>query len=104
MKPALKTLNLNIKPEDNVGSSLQAAQLNLKLQQSPFTPKTPSNTEQFGFENVDPHSPGSNLLSTPTSNFVEPRKPSSIRKPQKRIRSPNLDGECSPGMYAIVAS
>lgn len=39
-----------------------------------------------------------NVLS-PIDNkyFVEPRKPSSIRKPQKRIRSPTLDGEFSPG-------
>lgn len=49
-------------------------------------------------ENVRPLpiSPLVNEVFSPTSNFIEPKKPTNIRKPQKRIRSPNLDGDCSP--------
>lgn len=56
---------------------------------------TPKKSELDKFDNLNLTPKLSNLLS-PNDNFVEPRRPSSIRKPQKRIRSPNMDGECSP--------
>lgn len=89
LKPRLKPLNMN-----TVDVNLPAVK-----RSDPATPKTPctplSANSVFDYENRNPLSPN---LSSPCGNFVEPRRPSSIRKPQKRIRSPNLDGECSPGM------
>lgn len=41
------------------------------------------------------------LSPTENRNFLEPRKPSSIRKPLKRIRSPTLDNDCSPSKLFI---
>lgn len=93
-KPALKLQNLNVNTTD---PSTTASPFTSALPKSPVTPKTPSNVHKFDLENIDPFSPNTEQFSSP-SNFVEPRKPSSIRKPQKRIRSPNLDGDCSPGM------
>lgn len=95
-KTALRPLNLNINTLEQaiMSSPKDIIPLTLNLQKNQFTPKTPLNTSQFDVENVDPFSPN---IDSP-NNFTEPRKPSSIRKPLKRIRSPNLDGECSPGM------
>lgn len=39
-----------------------------------------------------------NLVVSPRSD-MELRRPSSIRKAQKRIRSPNLDDDNSPGSF-----
>lgn len=94
-------MNLNIKNtfEQAVTSSPKDnTPLTPSLPKSPFTPKTPLNTPQFDSENVDPFSPN---IDSP-NNFTEPRKPTSIRKPQKRIRSPTLDGEYSPGMLYFI--
>lgn len=57
------------------------------------TPKNSREKNENGL--ITPKS--NHLLSPNEDNFLEPRRPSSIRKPQKRIRSPNLEGECSPG-------
>lgn len=73
--------------------------------------KTPSNLRpplsadavmKSDVENINPFSPQMPEPATPVSDFVEPRRPSSIRKPQKRIRSPNLDGDCSPSKWILI--
>lgn len=44
-------------------------------------------------------------LHTPPMKVPEPLRPKSTRKPYKRLRSPTLDGDCSPGkIYLYVAA
>lgn len=96
-KPRLKPLDINRTDINNLPCKGSDSS-------TPKTPCTPLSAPAFDMENRDPFSPKIEQFSSPCGNFVEPRRPSSIRKPQKRIRSPNLDGECSPGMYCFYYS
>lgn len=95
-KTALRPLNINI------NSTVEPVVASPKSV-TPLTPNDPLNSfsplqsNHADSENIDPFSPNSDS----PSNFTEPRKPSSIRKPQKRIRSPTLDGDYSPGMLYL---
>lgn len=97
-KPAFKPLDININTlkQTVTASPKDATPSTPDFSKSPITPRTPY-TPKFDLENVDPFSPiTSSNLST------EPRKQSNIRKPQKRIRSPILNSEPSPGMLHFV--
>ncbi|XP_017777583.1 PREDICTED: maternal embryonic leucine zipper kinase-like [Nicrophorus vespilloides] len=83
LKPINRIDNINDTPTKPL-IKYQFAKVDTQLS----TPK-----KSFDFEYVTTPK-NSNLLSP--DNFLEPRKPGSIRKPQKRIRSPNLNGDCSP--------
>lgn len=86
-KPQLKPLV--IRQEQDLGES--------KKDQTPYYDciECVENCKPVKNENVD--SPGL---------FVEPTKPAALRKPQKRVRSPTLGEESSPGMvfacYRVV--
>lgn len=68
-----------------------------------LTPQTPKiviinrNTPKKQDENVEVLTPKATSMSP--DNFLEPRKPSSIRKPMKRIRSPTFEADSSPGKF-----
>lgn len=89
IKPQLKPLNMNLQELQNIASPKTLTP------NTPATPSTPltNGVTKYNLENVDP-----SAFNSPMDNFVEPKRPSSIRKPQKRIRSPNWDTDYSPGM------
>lgn len=81
---------LNIPKQDNSNGKITPESL------TPVTPifvVTPTGPNKKGA-----HTPKLNQVSSPVNGFVEPQRPSSIRKPQKRIRSPTLDTD-SPGKW-----
>lgn len=88
---ALKPLNTNNNKEVKTPVAIKTFYKQEKIISAPLYHVTPVK----GVENLKT-SPADHIFS-PNSNFLEPRKPAVIRKPLKRIRSPTLESDCSPG-------